>query len=285
MNNKVFFPNYEIANIYAGIKICDFNLSRNNNRKRGATGLSGLYSKISLYADVYSALLFDRYATIDFDYIIVGQDHLVNAIVASELASKGMRVMIHATPEENLPKEIRKIDRYRFQIDNEKFSRVLSKNIFDEQLISIDKIIERCFSIKSFSHGAQDNLPVINTNYDQYFTFCEEENKFHLFTSANRPDKENDKNLWALKKNLPSLKLLKGREKKGFLARKLYFDSIIRCDKIIETSRSQAKLTYVDGNQNIVKVASSKKKTDEYKRYTIADRMFEILDTLEIINK
>ncbi|MFS1429237.1 hypothetical protein LMH73_019325 [Vibrio splendidus] len=277
MRNKANFnPEYRMFDFKTAWMICDYD--RKIARKAKGREIN-IVDKLINCIDIITGAHMDRFARVEFDYILVGSDHLLNAIVSSILAQKGKRVLIHAIPEFNLPSEYLELERLRFNLQNEMFCKMVSQKLFGNQITSIDSIIEECFSESVFNHSKFQYLPVLNHKRELHIRH---DDRFEIYTGGNATYPK-DVEMLSLRRCIPRINLLRGNEKKGLINKYTNYDNLILADKLIITSNSSSKLDYLsDDNENIIKLGSAKVATASYENYTIIDRFKEIDEAIKI---
>lgn len=280
MRNKITYkPKYKPLQWGAAMKIVDHERMR---RRLEENRDKNFFDTLVNALDVLTGAAFDRFAVMDFDYMLVGTDNLINAIVSSKLAMRGKKVLINGIPEFNLPENYQNLEQARFNLQNEMFCKMISEMLFHKQMLTINEIIEECFSESTFNHSKRECLPILSQKRDLHIYKGESDAGYTVFT-GNNAEYPIDTEAFTFKRCVQSVRLLRGHEHKGFVKQLLNYDNLIHVDKIILTSFSDSKMNNLNStDSDIIKLGSALISTDSFSNYTIIDRFKEIHEAIKI---
>lgn len=258
--------------------------SRNSKEK---SKLYELYEKATYLIDIYSSIHLDKLAFEQFDYVILGNDHLTNAIVAFELSKKGKRVFIcNSESYENKREIVLGLDRDRFNLENKMMCAAISKLIDIKISTTQERIIKECFGQSYFPHSKENTLPLYNNRNNLGFDVID--GKIYLFDFGGKSEfDQNSPLLNVTSEHLVKLNLEKGkRPNKLPLVKYTYYDTLIEADKLIMTNNYDSFISSeAREHKNTIKLGAALKPTTDFQVYDISDKLLELNETIQNIRK
>lgn len=282
---STYTPKYKMLDLRTSTIISKQDIKNRNKQEKSF--VYRFYEKATYLIDIYSSIHLDNLAYEKFDYVILGDDHLTNAVVAFELSKKGKRVLIcNSDSYESKPSVISGLDRDRFGLESKMMCAAISKILDTNIRTTQEKIIKECFGSSYFPHAKENTLPMYNNRNNFGVDIIED--KIFLFDFGKKEANDNKSLLEeATSEKLVKLNLEKGKRKNKIpFVKYTYYDTLIETDNLILTNNYESFTSIeVKEHKNTIKVGAALNLTTDFQVYDISDKLKELNETIKIIRK